>query len=96
MNNRAEATVARCRARLQKLRYSTIARRYALRSKSLSLTLLRTSAQCGNQTPEEEFEPLIYVKIEMQTHFVFISLIIQAKKPDFSGRKRSGQTALTR
>ena len=27
MNNRAEATVARCRDRLQKLRYSTMARR---------------------------------------------------------------------
>jgi hypothetical protein len=96
MNNRAEATVARCRDRLQKLRYSTIACRYACRSKSLSLTLLRTSAQSGNQTPVEEFEPLIYVKIEMQTHFVFSYLIIQAKKPDFSGSKRRNETALTR
>ena len=51
MNNRAEATVARDRDRLQKLRYSKIARRYACRSKSLSLTRLSTSAHCGNQTP---------------------------------------------
>ena len=54
MNSRAEATVARWRARLQNVKYPTIASRYARRSKSLSRTLASTAAQLGNQTPSEE------------------------------------------
>jgi hypothetical protein len=54
MNRRAEATVARWRARLQKVRYPTMASRYACRAKSLSLTLAKTGAQLGNQTPSED------------------------------------------
>jgi hypothetical protein len=53
MNSRAEVTVARCRARLQNVKYPTMASRYARRSKSLSLALAKTNAQLGNQTPSE-------------------------------------------
>jgi hypothetical protein len=86
MKLRAEATVARCRDRLQKIRYSTMASRYVRRSNSLSRTRVSTSAQSGNQTPVAAVEAFIYQFMERQTQFVFRRPNIQAQKPERAAR----------